>query len=672
MRTKAAGIETSSDSNSERGNSSADDRNYQTPGGIPIRFRTELSDFSTSRQTATHDQILLHLTHARLQLLRGFDELLCLEGLTGVEHLPHQIETVRKVMRRFRGRVLLADEVGLGKTIEACLLLREYLLRRMVRRVLILVPNPLVSQWRGELSGKFHLDFTVPPRTSTSNRNEYWEQHDRLLVSTSFARAGRRPEAIASAQWDLVIVDEAHHCRNRNTKLWKLINSLNRRHMFLLTATPVQNNLVELYNLLTLLEPGHLKTEADFKRQFVTRGNPRDPRNRHRLRELLGEVMIRNTRSLVQINLPPRYAQTILAIPGEEESQLLSDIQQYLRSLLAATPAHTPANEESQLGEEQSGEDLGDSPTPAPATHQISALAPKPTQAARRTSSGTLFDNESEDSALPDAQDETPSTTSPGISRMRLHAILTSLGSHPATVAAALQPLAESDDRARLLCERASRLTHSAKDEKFLQLLKDSQGHKVLVFVGLIRTLHRLQDLLKENGIAYSTFSGEQSAGEKDAAVVQLQTTVNVMVCTESGGEGRNLQFADTLINYDLPWNPMKIEQRIGRIHRFGQTQDVFIFNLCTGGTVESRILRLLNDKIRMFELVVGEVGSILGNLNEGQEFESVVLQLWQKAHDDRQLDADFETLGDTLLAAQSEYLDAKNLDEALFGEDYE
>lgn len=116
----------------------------------------------------------------------------------------------------------------------------------------------------------------------------------------------------------------------------------------------------------------------------------------------------------------------------------------------------------------------------------------------------------------------------------------------------------------------------------------------------------------------------------------------------------------------------MRIEQRIGRVHRYGQTQDVFIFNLCTAGTVESRILRLLNDKIRMFELVVGEVGSILGNLDEGQEFESLVLQLWQNANTEQQLDENFQTLGNTLIAAQEKYLDARNLDEALFGEDFE
>ena len=205
-----------------------------------------------------------------------------------------------------------------------------------------------------------------------------------------------------------------------------------------------------------------------------------------------------------------------------------------------------------------------------------------------------------------------------------------------------------------------------------LKLLGDSKGHKILVFVGQIRTLHRLQDLLTEKGVRFSVFSGEQTSAEKDAAVEQLRDCVDVMLCTDSAGEGRNLQFADTLINYDLPWNPMRIEQRIGRVHRYGQTQDVFIFNLCTAGTVESRILKLLNDKIRMFELVVGEVGSILGNLEEGQEFESLVLQLWQNARDDQQLDAQFETLGETLIAAQEMYLDAKNLDEALFGEDFE
>jgi SNF2 family DNA or RNA helicase len=301
----------------------------RTPGRIPVFFRT-VDPFETTAN-GDLDGLRLHLEHTRLGLLRGFDQLLCLDGLTGVEHLPHQIETVRKVLRHFRGRVLLADKVGLGKTVEACMLLREYLLRGLLHRVLILVPTPLVSQWHEELSSKFHLEFSIPPRSSKANRPEYWEQTDRVLFSLPFAKSRKRADLIASVPWDLVIVDEAHHCKNRSTLNWKLVNSLKRRHLFLLTATPVQNNLLELYNLLTLLEPGHLKTEADFKKQYVRRGNPRDPRNRERLRSLLGEVMIRNTRGLVNIDLPPRYAQTMLAQPNGDEQRLYQVLNEYLR-----------------------------------------------------------------------------------------------------------------------------------------------------------------------------------------------------------------------------------------------------------------------------------------------------------------------------------------------------
>src|SRR5438094_538370 len=131
----------SSESNSSAATADRFDDLWATPGGIPVSFHAE--PFRAARRTVDPRDLWLHQEHARLSLLRGFDELLCLEGLRGVEQLPHQIETVRKVLRHFHGRVLLADEVGLGKTIEACLLLREYLLRGMARRVLILVPAPL-------------------------------------------------------------------------------------------------------------------------------------------------------------------------------------------------------------------------------------------------------------------------------------------------------------------------------------------------------------------------------------------------------------------------------------------------------------------------------------------------------------------------------------------------
>jgi SNF2 family DNA or RNA helicase len=272
------------------------------------------------------------------------------------------------------------------------------------------------------------------------------------------------------------------------------------------------------------------------------------------------------------------------------------------------------------------------------------------------------------------ADDDVPSAaeSTSRLSRMQLASLLTALGSHPATLASSLGRSAAGDDAARPLIELAQRIERSAKDERLLELIAQSRGHKVLVFVNFRHTLHHLEQLLDKAGIARSTFSGEQSDREKDAAVEALRERAAVMLCTESGGEGRNLQFADTVINYDLPWNPMKIEQRVGRVHRIGQKSDVFVFNLCTPRSLEARILKLLSEKIRMFELVVGEVGSILGNLEGGDEFESLVLNLWMRARSDDDLDRSFEALGETLLEAQDEYLRAKELDDALFGEDYQ
>ncbi len=635
---------------------------WKTAGGIPVSLRA----LPPPSGPVAHDTggLRLHLELARLGLLRGFDQLLCLEGLTGVEHLPHQIETVRKVLRHFRGRVLLADEVGLGKTIEACLLLREYLLRSLARRVLILVPTPLVSQWREELQSKFHLDFSVPPRTRQADSADYWANTDRVLASISFVKSQRRAEVVAAAPWDLVIVDEAHHCKNRTTRNWQLVNSLSRRHLFLLTATPVQNNLLELYNLLTLLEPGHLKTESDFKRRYIRRGNPRDPLNRERLRSLLGEVMVRNTRSLVHIDLPPRYAQTMMAQPHGEEEALYRRLSEYLRQR-KVLPGESGTGDAARFVERNSfplpEDDMLDAEVAAPSTDipGDSNLFSSPDQPSVGARSGAGDERD-----LP--------SDLPPLGRKQLSALLSASGSHPRALARTLEKVAGSDPQAAAIVAAAQGIGRSAKDQKLLELLGQSGSDKVLVFANFQRTLQHLQQLLGEAGISFVTFSGAESDRQKDDAVEAFRQQVPVMLCSETGGEGRNLQFANTLMNYDLPWNPMKIEQRVGRIHRIGQTREVFIFNLCTAGSLEAKLLDLLTEKIRMFELVVGEVGSILGNLEGGEEFETLVLNLWLRSHSDRDLAQSFDALGDSLLDAQEKYLESKQLDEALFGEDFQ
>jgi len=260
----------------------------------------------------------------------------------------------------------------------------------------------------------------------------------------------------------------------------------------------------------------------------------------------------------------------------------------------------------------------------------------------------------------------------PPLGRRQLGALLLAAGSHAGALAQSLENIAGDDPAARPVIDRARRIERTAKDERFLELVRQGRGEKMLVFATFRRTLEHLQHLLNEQGIPFATYSGAESESEKDAAVNAFRDRLPVMLCSESGGEGRNLQFANTLVNFDLPWNPMRIEQRVGRIHRIGQTRDVFIFNLCTTGSLEARILDLLDEKIRMFELVVGEVGSILGNLHGGDEFESLVLDLWLRSHDERDLQQSFDSLGQSLLDAQEEYLRTKQLDEALFGEEFQ
>ncbi len=622
----------------------------QTPGGIPVLpVAIEPPELTYCRDTAA---IRLRLELERLKLLRGFDELLCLEGVRGVDHLPHQIETVRKVLRHFYGRVLLADEVGLGKTIEAALLLREYLLRGMIERVLILVPSSLTGQWRDELAGKFNLDFAV---ASSNWDPRHWLRERRVIASLALAKSRRHFEAVTAPSWDLVIVDEAHHCKNRDTRNWQLVNALRRRHIFLLTATPVQNHLVELYNLLTLLEPGHLKTEADFKKTFVTRGNPRDPRNRSVLREQLAQVMVRNTRSLVHINLPRRYAQTLAIEAREAEARLYRHLDSYLRWRCQPLHSIAPDNQD-RVEEPQAEEGVG---AESDATKRADA---KDEGAAGRAVV-----------LAPALEDiwRSPPDDLPVLSKLQINSLLMAAGSHPLALRPALERLGSQDYRAGPLLELARQLEESAKEQKLLELLEKNRRDKTLVFANFRATLEHLSAALEKHSVDHVVFTGSMSQPEKEMAIDQFRRESPVLLCSDSGGEGFNLQFCNTLINFDLPWNPMRIEQRVGRVHRIGQTRDVFVFNLCTVGSLEEKILHVLNDKLRMFELVVGEIGSILGNIENGEDFESLVLNLWLKSGDRGNLDQAFAHLADSLLDAQARYTQTKELDEALFGEDY-
>ena len=537
---------------------------------------------------------------AHLGLAQGFDELLCLPHLSGFEPLSHQIETVRKVLKQFRGRVLLADEVGLGKTIEAAMVLKEYALRGMAERALVLTPASLVGQWQEELASKFGLAFATTYEPSLREDPEaFWDQN-RIVASIATVRRSEHAERLRARQFDLVIVDEAHHLRDRSSQSWKLVDALNKRFLLLLSATPVQNDLIELYNLLTLLKPGIFRTQKEFRAAYMTPGKPRQPANPEGLRTLMRGTMVRNTRAVAALKLPRRHAMTIKVDGAPGEAEAYADLMAAARQLAA----------EGGIGRQ----------------------------------------------------------------RLVLHHLLGAAGSSPAAAASALTRIAERDGADpgwSRLAQRWAAFGSGGKEVALIELVGRNPEEKKLVFVHSRETLAHVAGRLAEAGVSVARFDGSLSGAEKDAAIAEFRNHATILLCTQSGGEGRNLQFCNTLINFDVPWNPMAIEQRIGRIDRIGQDREVFVFNLVTRGTLEEQVLALLEEKISMFELVVGEVGAILGGLEDEREFPDLVLEAWLETSEAARIQA-FGALGRKLDDASRQHQGAKTLDDKLFGEDFE
>jgi SNF2-related domain len=309
---------------------------------LALDMRFELEDLDRIQLSgATPDPVWFSLRAelTQLGLVEGFDELLCLPTLNGVEAHWYQVETVRKVLKHYRGRVLLADEVGLGKTVEAGMVLKEYRLRGMAERMLILVPASLVGQWRDEMAEKFGIDCaTTQDALLRRAPEEFWAQ-PRVIASIAVARRREHVDLLARRDYDVVVVDEAHHLRDQASASYRLVNGLQKRFLLLLSATPVQNSLLELYNLLTLLQPGIFRTKKEFRATYMTPGKPREPANRDRLRDLMRGVMVRNTRALTALRLPRRRAATVRAVPDATEAACYQELTSLVRTVAASPQA---------------------------------------------------------------------------------------------------------------------------------------------------------------------------------------------------------------------------------------------------------------------------------------------------------------------------------------------
>ncbi|MFN8446399.1 MAG: SNF2-related protein [Caldilineaceae bacterium] len=529
----------------------------------------------------------------QLRLSRGFDQLLCLEELE-VEHYEHQLHAALRALREMRGRALLADEVGLGKTIEAGIVMKELLARGLVRTVLVLTPASLTEQWREELGNKFHEEFSV---IDEANRwNELKEaEFGRWIVSLDRAKLKNHSEGILGRDYDLLIVDEAHKLKNRSTLAWQFVNQIRKRYVLMLTATPVQNDLMELYSLITILSPGQLGTVRGFRRHFLDQADSRRPKNAPSLRRLLNDVMIRNRRSKVDVKFPKRKAAIYHLTLSTEEWQLYAEVTDYIRR---------------RFKDADSSKHL----------------------------------------------------------RLTLVTLQKELSSSPQAVAHTLRAMVKDtshSDNVRAELQRFLELADSIPIGRKLRAVQEILARfpgKFLIFTEYRQTLDTILHHLQQSGISAVGFHGGLSIEQKEAAVAAFRGTgngkdgVRVLVSTESGAEGRNLQFCHQLINYDLPWNPMRVEQRIGRLHRLGQQNDVTIFNLSCNETIEAHVIDLLARKIRMFELVIGELDLILGNVEGAKSFEDLLREAWQAASNNDDLAKRIDALGDVLVRARRDY----------------
>ncbi|MBE2939369.1 DEAD/DEAH box helicase [Anoxybacillus flavithermus] len=458
-----------------------------------------------------------------------FDGLQAPNHLPHVTILPHQYDVARQVVEQMNGKAILADEVGLGKTIEAGLILKEYMIRGLVQKALILVPASLVSQWVQELNEKFFIP-------AVAQRKSYvWEQCDIVVSSIDTAKKQPHRDIIYGQTYDMVIIDEAHKLKNNKTKNYEFVQGLKKKFCLLLTATPIQNRVEEIFHLVSLLKPGHLGNAEQFQKKY---GKLRTLHDDAHLKELIRKVMIRHRRHDTGIGWTKRHVETFFIDFSEAERNVYETIQQLKTHFSDTSLSHMTLLREICSSKE------------------------------------ALF------------------CTLKNMFEQKPH-LETTIGA---------------------LLQKMNDITDHTKAKKALELIQ-TINDKVIVFTEYRATQLYLQWFFKQHGISSVPFRGGFKRSKKDWMKELFQHRAQVLIATEAGGEGINLQFCHHVINYDLPWNPMRLEQRIGRVHRLGQTKDVHIYNFVVRNTIEEHMFTLLYEKIQLFERVVGELDDILMKL---------------------------------------------------------
>lgn len=581
---------------------------------------------------------------------------------------PHQVEAALFACRNPLSRgVILADEVGLGKTIEAGLVISQRWAERR-RKVLIIVPANLRKQWHQELQDKFGLQGLILEAKSYNairkqeQRNPFLFASGPIICSYQFAKA--KADDVKGIDWDLVVLDEAHRLRNvyktSNVIAKTLKEALSRVHSkALLTATPLQNSLLELYGLVSFIDDRVFGDLDSFRSQFTGR-----EQSFSSLRDRLAPICKRTLRKQVQpyVSYTARKAIVEEFTPSSEEQELSRLVADYLRrpnlkalpegqrqliSLvlwkLLASSTHAIAGALETMAKRLQGV-LNETPVVPDLAEELDE------------------DYESLDETADEREDQEPDTKA--ASRAERDAIAQEIEElrHFRTLATNIRDNAKGKalltalDRAFAELDRlgAARkaiiFTESKRTQEYLlNLLADTPyGDGIVLFNGTNsdqRAQAIYRDWLKRHE-GTDRITGSKTADTRAALVEHFKERGKVMIATEAGAEGINLQFCSLVINYDLPWNPQRIEQRIGRCHRYGQKHDVVVVNFVDrSNEADARVYELLSQKFQLFEGVFGASDEVLGAIGSGVDFERRIAEIYQNCREPEEIKSSFEQL---------------------------
>jgi adenine-specific DNA-methyltransferase len=585
-----------------------------------------------------------------------------------VDMNPHQVDAALFAFASPLSKgALLADEVGLGKTIEAGLVISQRWAENK-RRILIITPANLRKQWHQELSEKFFIPATILEAKSynaevrSGNFSPFEPQDSAVICSYQFARS--KAADVARVPWDLVVIDEAHRLRNvykpSNVIANTLKTALAARYKLLLTATPLQNSLLELFGLISFIDEHTFGDLKSFREQFAGQGQERQF---DLLRERLKPICHRTLRRQVTayVSYTKRHAILQEFSPDEAEDRLYDLVSAYLqRPNLQALPSGQRALMTLVLRKLLASSSFAIAGALASISQRLQTRLDQGKRPADLTS--TVEDDyetldEVEDEWLEDEPVELLSATDvraleAEIAELREFTELATSIEQNAKGRALLTALETGFAQARQFgaAEKAIIFTESRRTQSYLlRVLADSPWADSIVLFNGSNTDDRSRAIYQEwlaRHAGSDRVTGSRTADMRSALIDYFRERGKVMIATEAGAEGINLQFCSMIVNYDLPWNPQRIEQRIGRCHRYGQQHDVVVVNfLNKKNEADQRVYRLLSEKFRLFSGVFGASDEVLGAIESGVDFEKRIADIYQQCRKPTDIQSAFDNL---------------------------